>query len=44
MESKKVLVFLGSPRKKGNSTLLAEQVMDGRERRELRSRAFTSTG
>ena len=29
MEGKKVLVFLGSPRKKGNSALLAEQVMNG---------------
>jgi multimeric flavodoxin WrbA len=29
MENKRVLVFLGSPRKKGNSALLAKQVMDG---------------
>ncbi len=29
MGAKKVLVFLGSPRKKGNSALLAERVMDG---------------
>lgn len=29
MGAKKVLVFLGSPRKKGNSAVLAEQVMDG---------------
>ena len=29
MTDKKVLAFLGSPRKKGNSALLAEQVMDG---------------
>jgi multimeric flavodoxin WrbA len=29
MEAKKVLVFLGSPRKRGNSALLAEQVIHG---------------
>jgi multimeric flavodoxin WrbA len=29
MGAKKVLVFLGSPRKKGNSAVLAERVMDG---------------
>jgi multimeric flavodoxin WrbA len=29
MAGKKVLVFMGSPRKKGNSALLAKQVMNG---------------
>src|SRR5512136_2983869 len=29
MGAKKVLIFLGSPRKKGNSALLAKRVMDG---------------
>jgi multimeric flavodoxin WrbA len=29
MENKRVVVFLGSPKKKGNSALLAKQVMDG---------------
>lgn len=29
MARKKVLVFMGSPRKKGNSALLAREVMDG---------------
>lgn len=29
MEKKKVLVFCGSPRKKGNSTLLAKEVVNG---------------
>jgi len=29
MGAKKVLIFQGSPRKKGNSALLAERVMDG---------------
>jgi len=29
MGAKKVLIFLGSPRKRGNSALLAERLMDG---------------
>jgi multimeric flavodoxin WrbA len=31
METKKILVFLGSPRKKGNSTTLANQIVAGAE-------------
>ncbi len=31
MEAKKILVFLGSPRKKGNSTTLANQIVAGAE-------------
>ncbi len=31
MESKKILVLLGSPRKKGNSTTLANQIVAGAE-------------
>jgi len=30
-DSKKILVLLGSPRKKGNSTMLAEQIIKGAE-------------
>jgi multimeric flavodoxin WrbA len=30
-KTKKVLVLLGSPRKKGNNTILAEQIIKGAE-------------
>jgi hypothetical protein len=39
--AKKVLVLLGSPRRKGNSAILADQITKGQKRPRQRSKLYT---